>query len=68
MLSHARPGDVRRLEKRGLLSSRFSDPTPERGGRAKRLFKIEPAAVEALQATHERWQRMAEGLEDVFGA
>jgi PadR family transcriptional regulator PadR len=29
-----------RLEKNGLVSSRLGDPTPERGGRAKRYFQI----------------------------
>ena len=29
-----------RLEKKGLLRSRLSDPTPVRGGKAKRLFRI----------------------------
>jgi DNA-binding PadR family transcriptional regulator len=29
-----------RLEEKGLVRSRFGDPTPQRGGRAKRFFSI----------------------------
>jgi DNA-binding PadR family transcriptional regulator len=29
-----------RLEEKGMVSSRMGDPTPERGGRRKRIFKI----------------------------
>lgn len=38
-----------RLESKGFVSSRLGDPTPERGGRAKKLFRVEPAGVRALQ-------------------
>ena len=37
-----------RLEKRGLVSSRLGDPTPERGGKRKRLYSVEPAGERAL--------------------
>lgn len=30
-----------RMEEKGFVSSRFSDPLPERGGRRRRMFKIE---------------------------
>ena len=29
-----------RLEGNGLVTSTYGDPTPERGGRAKRFFKV----------------------------
>ena len=38
-----------RLEKKGLLKSSFSDPTPQRGGRPKRLYQLEPAGEAALK-------------------
>ncbi len=38
-----------RLESKGLVSSRLGQATPERGGRAKKLFQVEPAGVRALQ-------------------
>jgi DNA-binding PadR family transcriptional regulator len=37
-----------RLEEKGLVSSYQGEPTPERGGRAKRFFKVEGAGREAL--------------------
>jgi len=38
-----------RLETKGYLKSWFGDPTPERGGRAKRYYALRPRAVEALK-------------------
>ena len=57
---------LRRLERRGLLSSSFGDPTPERGGRAKRYFRVEPKAVRLLRRSQEVWSRMSEGLDSVL--
>src|SRR4051812_12550704 len=31
---------LQRLEEKGMISSRMGDPTPERGGRRKRIFSI----------------------------
>ena len=38
-----------RLEKKGLLSSYLTDPTPERGGRAKRCYRVTKPALAALR-------------------
>ena len=38
-----------RLEKKGLLSSCLTDPTPERGGRAKRCYRVTKPAMAALR-------------------
>jgi len=54
---------LRRLEAKGLVSSRLADPTPERGGRAKRYFKVVPAAVPQLRASRDALLKMWEGLE-----
>jgi|SRR5271157_4342288 len=37
-----------RLETKGYLHSWFADPTPQRGGRSKRYFKLLPRGVKAL--------------------
>ena len=37
-----------RLEQKGLVTSKLGDPTPERGGRAKRYFRVTPAGARAL--------------------
>lgn len=52
-----------RLEEKGYLTSYFSDPTPERGGRSKRYFKLEPIALESLRASRNALSAMWEGLE-----
>src|SRR3712207_7667392 len=33
---------LRRLEEKGFVSSWMGDPTPERGGKARRYVKLEP--------------------------
>lgn len=40
-----------RLEQKARVTSSLDDPTPERGGRAKRYFRVKPAGIRALQAT-----------------
>lgn len=40
---------LRRLEAKGLIKSNWSESTPERGGRRKRLFTITAAGNEVLQ-------------------
>lgn len=39
---------LERLEKRGLIESSFSESTPARGGRRKRIYKLHPAGRKAL--------------------
>jgi DNA-binding PadR family transcriptional regulator len=51
-----------RLETRGFLTSRLGDPTPERGGKRKRLYTIEPAGARALTRSYEALRKMASGL------
>ena len=53
-----------RLEKKGLLRSRLSDPTPVRGGKAKRFFEITPTGVAGVQAARRAMDRLWEGLPD----
>ncbi|NGP77667.1 hypothetical protein G3570_13550 [Balneolaceae bacterium YR4-1] len=40
---------LKRLKKRGYLTTWDSDPTDERGGRSKRFFKLTSKGVNALQ-------------------
>ena len=51
-----------RLEKKGLLRSRMSDPTPVRGGKAKRLFAITSAGMTGVQEARAAMDRLWEGL------
>ena len=40
-----------RLGRKGFVTSSLGDPTPERGGRAKRYFHATPAGLRALKMT-----------------
>lgn len=42
---------LERLEAKRLLTSAVGDPTPERGGRRRRYFRLEPAGAQALVAS-----------------
>ena len=52
-----------RLERKGLVASTMSDPTPERGGRSKRYYTLRPAGATALREARRRLDRMWAGLE-----
>jgi DNA-binding PadR family transcriptional regulator len=51
-----------RLEDKGYLHSWFADPTPRRGGRSKRYFKVLPAGQQALVRCKTMLDRMWFGL------
>lgn len=51
-----------RLEKKGLLTSQMGDPTPVRGGKARRHFTVSPAGKDVLHAARAQLDRMWEGL------
>jgi DNA-binding PadR family transcriptional regulator len=40
-----------RLEERGLVASRVGEPRPERGGRARRYFRVTARGVRAAKET-----------------
>ena len=54
---------LERLEGRGLVTSRYGDPTPERGGRRKRFYRLTAEGRRALARSFETVKRMARGLE-----
>lgn len=56
-----------RLEAKGLVRSRTGDPTPERGGRAKRLFRVTARGIQAVNAAQHALRRLSEGLDLVEG-
>ena len=55
-----------RLEKKGLLKSTLTDPTAERGGRAKRCYTLTKPAVQALKASRRTLLSLWDGLEPVL--
>jgi PadR family transcriptional regulator len=57
---------LERLEDKGLLTSRYGDPTPVRGGRPKRYFRVKPQALLAVRQALTRIHTMTAGLESVL--
>ena len=51
-----------RLEERGMVESTMGAPTPERGGKAKRLYRVTQDGVLALRHTRRIMERMWEGF------
>jgi PadR family transcriptional regulator PadR len=51
-----------RLEEKGLVTSRYADPTPTRGGRAKRYFKVSALGMKAVARAQRSFQRLLKGL------
>lgn len=58
---------LERLEEKRLLSSYYGDPTPVRGGRAKRFFSITPRGIAAARHSVGTVDAMSEGLELLLG-
>ena len=51
-----------RLESRGLVRSRVGDPTPERGGRRRKYYRLEPEGARELHRSVDVLRSMSEGL------
>jgi DNA-binding PadR family transcriptional regulator len=56
-----------RLTDKGLLRSWMSEPRPERGGRSRRYFALEPAGERALRDAAETARRMCNVIEQRWG-
>ena len=56
-----------RLEDKRLISSWVSDPTPERGGRSKRHYRVERAGERALEQSAVTARRMWDALSETWG-
>lgn len=51
-----------RLAARDLVSSRIGEPTPERGGRRRRYYTLEPTGALELRRSVDVIRSMSEGL------
>lgn len=55
---------LERLETKGLISSSLGDPTPERGGKAKRYFRVTKEGLRQVNETRrvltKLWQQIPE--------
>ena len=54
---------MERLERKGLIDSWLADPTPVRGGKSKRFYKLTETGLHALWQSRDELDRMWEGLE-----
>jgi PadR family transcriptional regulator, regulatory protein PadR len=55
---------LERLETKGLVSSSLGDPTPERGGKAKRFFRVTQSGLRQMRDTRrvlvKLWKKLPE--------
>lgn len=52
---------LERLERKGYVTSWFSDPQAVRGGKARRLFRLKPPGLSAIRAAKRAMDRLATG-------
>lgn len=57
-----------RLEVKGLIASHMGEPTPQRGGRAKRYVTVTTTGRQALTRALQAVERLLDGLELSRGA
>jgi DNA-binding PadR family transcriptional regulator len=55
-----------RLESKRLLRSWVGEPTPQRGGRRKKFYGIEPMGLAAVGRAYRAFRHMAKGFEHVL--
>lgn len=56
-----------RLEDKGLISSWLTEPTAERGGRAKRCYRLEALGERALEESAATAKRVWDSIVQVWG-
>ena len=59
---------LNRLEKKGFLESRLSDPTPKRGGKSKRYYTLSSQGVKTLAEVKRVHSQVWAGTEDLPSA
>jgi len=58
---------LERLQEKGHVSSRLADPTPERGGRAKRYFGVTGQGLKKVRETQRILFRLWQGVAGLEG-
>ena len=58
---------LERLQERGLVASSLGDSTPERGGRAKRFFRITGAGMSEVRDARRSLMNLWKGLPELKG-
>ena len=59
---------LERLEGRGLVSSSLGKPTAERGGKAKRYFRVTQNGLRKARETRQTLMKLWRGLPELEGA
>ena len=57
---------LKRLEQKGLVTSKLGESTPERGGRAKRFYKLKPNGLKALRESRDMFLSLWRNYESVL--
>ena len=58
---------LNQLERKGLVRWRLDEPTPQRGGHARRFYRVTASGVQALRAAREGQLILWRGLERILG-
>jgi len=58
---------LERLEEKGLVASSLGDPTAERGGRAKRYFRLTGQGLKEVRETQRALVSLWKGLPELDG-
>ncbi|HTS60991.1 MAG TPA: PadR family transcriptional regulator [Candidatus Acidoferrales bacterium] len=58
---------LERLQKKGFVRSSLGEATPERGGRAKRFFRVTSAGLRTVRETKRNLIRLWRGLPELEG-
>ena len=58
---------LERLERKEFVKSRIGEPTPERGGRAKRFFRVTPLGLRQVRKTQKTLVRLWQDLPQLEG-
>jgi DNA-binding PadR family transcriptional regulator len=59
---------LERLQRKGFIRSELRDPTPERGGRAKRYFSATASGLQEVRQTRRALMELWHGLPELEGA
>ena len=54
---------LERLERKGFVTSWFSDPQAVRGGKARRFFRLKPPGLAVLKQSRKAVERLSKGTE-----
>lgn len=58
---------LERLQEKGFVRSELGEATPERGGRAKRYFRVTPMGLRTVRETKQTLIRLWRGLRELQG-